>query len=941
MNYTISDRIFLAQKYYKIFNFYGGSNGSNDLWSGVLDLLAVSHSHERKNNIDNGEEKVSSRGKNSLLTEADVKAILAATEGTKERVIMHESEVLTRARNEAKKHESVRMGTRKGAALGGKKEEQLRRAANLYAQIGDLEKYCSILVDLGDWTEAIAVAPGVSLDYWKELTLKYAEHLANLSSEKCLPYYITINEDINLIDFYVKRNDINNALIIAKMNELKTEKNLILNEKKNENFNENENFLQLNEHKIESKYSEENDLDNEIMETEKGCMNDSKRDLVRTVNVHAALRFLTLSKPVHAAAQFLSVGDVDSCLEILSTCGEDNMAYAVALCMGHPTTVYLIKLAEKMAAYKGNIDDALEVLDSLPRSSPHSTLTSKRTPNPSPSPASSPTPGRRAGDRDNERDIEEFILLEKGLLLSKYCEKHPNNDKNEDNVDRNKFRSPSDWVAKAKEEEAIGCDSEATIAYMLGREYTQAAKMGISIFKKLVREPLDVSLSHSVKRMRRGLKYLRASEIETSLKRTFLCYIFWFCAHEAADLGLWETGWAILKNLRTAVRGAETGVKGDTFPVVHMDILYQELIFRILSEDSDGLILLDYIINLKNLNGQDAKYDRIDDNQDNFNDNYNASVKNNKTSNKDESKNDVNDDNSNANDKHSMNNKSSKEGDTNDEDISCQIVENEEGVNTLLGENKNDIPHPKSRFLSISLPSLHSISLPQWSRRGKNLSKDNTTAIGDNTYKENGDKDRFIDNLNIYCDEYIAPSIEVIRILETLKFHLQVVPTTSSSKTEKETWGRNRNAIEILKDLKNLGEALSLPSIHRLFDQLNSKNVLKNNIEIIAKGSLLPVSNLHMRDLESCITHRKISETIVDLNNSNSNNNDNDSSDKKNEINTYAVLSNSDKKTSEINGPLLTGENKPLLAGINEALGWNNVLPYTPNMSGEFIYLNF
>jgi hypothetical protein len=84
-NYTISDRIFLAQKYYKIFNFYGGSNGSNDLWSGVLNLLALSHSHERKSNIDNGEEKVSGRGKNSLLTEADVKAILAATEGTKER----------------------------------------------------------------------------------------------------------------------------------------------------------------------------------------------------------------------------------------------------------------------------------------------------------------------------------------------------------------------------------------------------------------------------------------------------------------------------------------------------------------------------------------------------------------------------------------------------------------------------------------------------------------------------------------------------------------------------------------------------------------------------------------------------------------------------------------------------------------------------------------
>jgi hypothetical protein len=38
---------------------------------------------------------------------------------------MHESEVLIRARNDAIKHESVRMGTRKGAAIGktNKKDE--------------------------------------------------------------------------------------------------------------------------------------------------------------------------------------------------------------------------------------------------------------------------------------------------------------------------------------------------------------------------------------------------------------------------------------------------------------------------------------------------------------------------------------------------------------------------------------------------------------------------------------------------------------------------------------------------------------------------------------------------------------------------------------------------------------------------------------------------
>jgi predicted nuclease with TOPRIM domain len=131
----------------------------------------------------------------------------------------------------------------------------------------------------------------VSFEYWRELTLRYAEHLANLSSEKCLPYYLTINKDINLIDFYVKRNDIDNALIIAKMNELKNE-----NAKKLS-------FFRLEDNKNESKQPEDNDLDNEIMETDGGHTEGSKRDIVRTVNIHAALRFLTLSKPIHAAAQ--------------------------------------------------------------------------------------------------------------------------------------------------------------------------------------------------------------------------------------------------------------------------------------------------------------------------------------------------------------------------------------------------------------------------------------------------------------------------------------------------------------------------------------------------------------------------------------------------------------------------------------------------------------
>ena len=35
-------------------------------------------------------------------------------------------------------------------------EEQLRRAALLYIRTGDMLKYCSIMVDLNEWTEALA-----------------------------------------------------------------------------------------------------------------------------------------------------------------------------------------------------------------------------------------------------------------------------------------------------------------------------------------------------------------------------------------------------------------------------------------------------------------------------------------------------------------------------------------------------------------------------------------------------------------------------------------------------------------------------------------------------------------------------------------------------------------------------------------------------------------
>lgn len=48
--------------------------------------------------------------------------------------------------------------------------------------IGHLEKYCEILTELGQWEKALAVAPSVSIQFWRELSNRYADHLANSES---------------------------------------------------------------------------------------------------------------------------------------------------------------------------------------------------------------------------------------------------------------------------------------------------------------------------------------------------------------------------------------------------------------------------------------------------------------------------------------------------------------------------------------------------------------------------------------------------------------------------------------------------------------------------------------------------------------------------------------------------------------------------------------
>ena len=75
------------------------------------------------------------------------------------------------------------------------------------------------------------------------------------------------------------------------------------------------------------------------------------RSLVHTVNTHVAAWYMSSSRPLLAAAQHLSVGDVHACLRTLSLCGEHDLAYAVAVCTGADPDPHLIRVADALAKF--------------------------------------------------------------------------------------------------------------------------------------------------------------------------------------------------------------------------------------------------------------------------------------------------------------------------------------------------------------------------------------------------------------------------------------------------------------------------------------------------------------------------------------------------------------------------------------------------------------
>jgi len=54
------------------------------------------------------------------------------------------------------------------------------------------------------------------MEYWRQLSVRYAEHLSDSMSEQAVPYMIAAGRHSDAVDFYLRRKETGNAMIAAK-----------------------------------------------------------------------------------------------------------------------------------------------------------------------------------------------------------------------------------------------------------------------------------------------------------------------------------------------------------------------------------------------------------------------------------------------------------------------------------------------------------------------------------------------------------------------------------------------------------------------------------------------------------------------------------------------------------------------------------------------------
>ncbi|XP_047126670.1 WD repeat-containing protein 17 isoform X1 [Hydra vulgaris] len=231
------------------------------------------------------------------------KAVLPSTynEG-----IMHALHLVKYKAAEAQELEMAKSNFSKGIA-SKKKKEMLLKAANIYISIGQLEKYCEIMVELNQWERALSVAPGVSIEYWQFLMQRYNEVLFTREDEDLKVFSMASNDIVKLCSFYREVTKQYQDALLAVQVELESERlpyhNKVQNSFQDNDLPKNNDiFFQRNEMKI----------------------------LQATISHELSSLYMNNGDPIGAASSYLSVNNVDSACVSLLQGNELELAFSLA-----------------------------------------------------------------------------------------------------------------------------------------------------------------------------------------------------------------------------------------------------------------------------------------------------------------------------------------------------------------------------------------------------------------------------------------------------------------------------------------------------------------------------------------------------------------------------------------------------------------------------------
>ncbi|KAL3878905.1 hypothetical protein ACJMK2_031231 [Sinanodonta woodiana] len=253
--------------------------------------------------------------------------------------IMHVKHLSKFKSSEAQELEMIKMSKFGGGIGSRSKEDRLKEAAGIHIKLGNIQRYCELMVELGEWEKAISVAPGVSIEYWKDLATRYTKFLMKEDSDNAVPYAVATADSNGLTKFFVTRGQMADAVLTAQMACEGT-------------------FLpQQHRRTLEKDYSSNNGK-------------PSKDDLesLHKANENLADFYFRNGSPILSACCFLAVDDCQKTITRLIQGNELELAVSVGLVLGNLTEhmAVAVELLSRRCEHLGKWELALDLLKLIP-----------------------------------------------------------------------------------------------------------------------------------------------------------------------------------------------------------------------------------------------------------------------------------------------------------------------------------------------------------------------------------------------------------------------------------------------------------------------------------------------------------------------------------------------------------------------------------------------